>query len=102
MDHVVNLRAGAAGGFKAEADFDAFDGLHGHDGLGDAAVELEVPLGMRSEAKGNTFDANFDNAAERVAGFAGFVDEVLHFGVARRIEGIDFTRFTNFESLGKW
>ena len=34
--------------------------------LGDATVELEIPLGVCAETERQTFDANFDDAAERV------------------------------------
>src|SRR5947199_10164108 len=98
MDRVVDLRAGAAGGFEAEADFDAFDGLNGHDRLGNATIELEVPLGMRSEAEGNAFDADFEDATERIAGFAGFVDEVLDFGITIWVERVNLDGVAQLDS----
>ncbi len=72
VNRVVNLRAAAPGRFEAEADLDAFDRLHGHHRLGEPAVELAVPLGMRAEAERQAFDAHLDDAAERVALFAEF------------------------------
>ena len=71
----MDLRAAAAGRLEAQADLDALDRLHGHHGLGQPAVELAVPLGVRAQAEGQALDAHFDDAAERVAVFAGGVDQ---------------------------
>ena len=37
-------------------------------GLGQPAVELLVPLGVRAESEGHALDADLDDAAQRVAG----------------------------------
>ena len=34
--------------FEAESDFDTFDCLDGHDGVGDSTVQFHVPLRMRT------------------------------------------------------
>ena len=72
---------------KPHADLDAFHGLHGHHGLGQAAVELLVPLGVRAESVGQALDADLDDAAQRVAGLLAAIDQfgdlVVTIGIER-------------------
>src|SRR5207244_335166 len=98
MNYIMNLRSGAASGFEAETDFDALDCLYSHHRLRDAAVELEVPLRMSAEAKRHALDANLDDAAQRIAGFARLVDELLQLSLARWIERVDFTGIPNLQA----
>ena len=88
LDRVVDLRAGRPRGLKTHADLDAFHRLHGHHGLGQAAVELLVPLGMRAESVGQALDANLDDAAQRVAGLLAVIDQFGDLVVAIGIEGV--------------
>ena len=77
LNRIVNFRARPPGRFEAQADFDAFDRLHRHHRLRQAAVELAIPLGVRAQAERQPFDAHFDDAAQRVAFLAGGVDQLL-------------------------
>ncbi len=51
---------------RSEADLDTLDRLHGHDRLGQLAVEFAIPLRVCAEPKRQAFDADFDDAAESV------------------------------------
>ena len=77
LNRIVDLRAASPRCLEPQADLDSLDGLHGHHGLGQPAVELYVPLRVRSQPERQAFDAHFENPAERVALFAAFVDQVL-------------------------
>ncbi len=87
-DRVVDLEAGKPRRLKPHADLDAFDRLHGHDRLGEPAIELLVPLGVRAEAKGDALDADFDDPAERVAGPLDLIDHRLEFVVLVGVQGV--------------
>ena len=73
-DDVVGLGAALLGRLEAEPEADALEGVDAADGLGDAAVELAVPLDVGAEAEGHAGDAHLDLAAERVAVGLGGVD----------------------------
>ena len=74
-DRVVDLGAAAPGRLEPQADLDPLDRLHRHDRLGQPAVELAVPLGVRAQSEGHALDADLDDAAQRVAGPLALVDQ---------------------------
>ena len=88
LDRVVNLGARMPGGLEPQADFHPLDRLHGHDRLGQPAIEFFVPLGVRAQAEGDALDANFDDTAQRVAGPLHLVDELLDLPVLVGIQGV--------------
>ena len=53
----------------AVADFHGFHGLHAHQRLRQAAIELIVPLRVAAETGRNIVHNNLKNAAHRVVGF---------------------------------
>ena len=91
MNRVVHLRAAAPGRLEAETDLNSLDRLHGHDGLRQPAVELAVPLRVRSQSDRQAVHPDFDHAAERVALLANSVDKRGHLGIAVGVQGIDRT-----------
>ena len=79
MNRVLHFRTEAFGALLRPADFHAFDGLHGNDGLGELAVEAGIPRDMRPETRGQAVGHYFKDSADRVAGSVNFVDHQLHF-----------------------
>ena len=67
LDRIVDLRAAVPGRLESHPDLDPLDRLHRHHRLGQPAVELLVPLGVRAEAEGHALDADLDDSAQRVA-----------------------------------
>ena len=70
-----------------------------HDGLGNPAIQLMVPLGVGTEAEGQAFHANFDNAAECIAGPSRLVNQLLDLFVLVRIERVNDALITEFPVL---
>ena len=91
-DFVVDFRAGAAGGFEAEAELDAFECLNADDGGGDARIEPAVPGHAAAEADRAAEDMRFDDSAGGVFGHLLLVDELLHRGVGLGVGAVDFGR----------
>src|SRR5690606_28545845 len=81
-DLVVEPAAPAIGAAEPEADLDPLDGLNAHHGLGDAAVELEVPLDVASQPRRHPPRPRLDDAAEGVLVLLGVADGLDH-GLAR-------------------
>ncbi len=79
-DGVVDLRAGGLGCRDAAAEFDGFDGLKAHDGLGQEAVEALIPVDVGADAGGKAVDDDLKDAADGVTGAEGGVDFSLHTG----------------------
>src|SRR5580704_14095260 len=79
MNRILHFRTEAFGTFFRPADFDAFDGLHGNDGLGKFAIETGIPSDMRTEAWGKAVGYHLKDAAHSVAGAVNIIDHKLHF-----------------------
>ncbi len=90
MYRVVHFGAGPTRHAESHADLHAFDGLRGHYRLAQPAVQFQIPLRVSAQAERHALDANFDHAAQRVAGGAHLVDQGLGLGVLIRIERIQF------------
>ena len=80
-DGVVNFGAGGGGSRDASAQFDGFDGLEAHDGLGEEAVEALIPVDVGAYAGGEPVDDDLEDAADGVAGAEGDVDFGFHAGL---------------------
>ena len=81
--HLGPLRSS---GFKAHADFDPFDGLDRHHGLGKFSVQLAIPLSMSPQPKGQTIDSHFDDTAKRISFVGHPINVLLRLSVSRRID----------------
>ena len=68
-DLVVDPRARARRGLRAEADADRLDRGNRHQRLRQPAVELAIPLHVAAEADRHAGGDHLEGAAERVAGF---------------------------------
>jgi len=98
-DLVVHLRALAPRGREPQAELDPLHRRDGHEGLGEASVELPVPGDVGAEADRHPERDHLDHAAQRVARRLGRVDagddlplglgvETAHgAGIGGRIEG---------------
>ena len=84
---VVYLRAAPPRHLETEADLDAFHGLNAHQRLRQTAVELAVPLGVRTQSRRQTQSHDFENAAERVAFFFALFDQRDHLRFGGAVGG---------------
>ena len=95
MNGIVHFGTAAAGRLKSHADLHPLDRLHGHDGLRESAVELAIPLCMRSQTDRQAIHPHLNNAAERVALFAHAINEFCHQRIFLGVERIDAAGVTN-------
>ena len=63
--------------------------MDGHDGLGQAAVQLPVPGDVAAEPHGQAAHDDLEAPAQRVSLFAGLVDGLDHGGAGLRVQGAD-------------
>src|SRR5580698_4864898 len=82
-DFVLYFRTVTCGICNPRAEFNGFDGLHGHHGAGDARVEFFVPLGVTAQARRNSARHHLKNSADRISG----AQDVIHFGDHARFAG---------------
>ena len=59
----MHLGAGQRRLGEAHANFDAFDGVDAHHGLGNLAVQLGVPLDMAAQPYGQSHGDDLEHAA---------------------------------------
>ena len=76
VDDVVCVRAVARRVGVPVAELDRFDRLDAHDRRRQAAVETLVPLAVGAQADRQPVGDDFEDAAERVAGRAGGLDQL--------------------------
>jgi CIC family chloride channel protein len=98
-DGVVGGAAETAGGLDARADLDRLDGVDREDGLGQAAVELLVPLHVRAEPHGHVVGDHGDGAAEGVPLVLRLFDEAHHLGLQRAVDGAQGRGFVHLEQV---
>jgi DNA-binding NtrC family response regulator len=60
--------------------------MNAHDRLGEPAIELAVPLGVRAEARRDTRDDHLERTPERVARLSGRIDGGNHALFDRRVD----------------
>src|SRR5689334_4170298 len=75
---VVYFRTGQTTRLRARADCHRLHRRNRHHGLRQQPVQLEIPGRVRTQTGHNATGNNFENAAQRVALFARFVDELDH------------------------
>ncbi len=80
----MHLRAAPPRHLETQSNLDAFHRLNAHQRLGQAAVQLAVPLRMRTQSRGQTQRHHFEDATQRVALLLTLLDQSDHpgFGVA--------------------
>ena len=67
-------RAGQRRGGGTASDADGLDSRNRHDGLGEASIELAIPLDVAAEAGRHVVRDHLEAAAHRVAGVARPID----------------------------
>ena len=77
-DFIVNLRAGPAGRFKAQADLDALERLNAHHRRRDPAVEPAIPRHARSQADRDSRKYAPRRFRRRCRGHLLLIDELPH------------------------
>jgi hypothetical protein len=70
---------------SAPPDLDALDGLDAHERLGQAPVELAVPLHVAAEARHHAGGDHLEDPAQGVARVRRLVDRLLHARLGRRV-----------------
>ena len=88
-DFVVDVVAAGGGVGEGGADFGALDGVDADDGLGEAGIELAVPLDVAAKTDGGAPGDDFEDAAEGGALSASGIDLGHHFVGALRGDGAD-------------
>ena len=89
MNRVLHFRTETLRALLRPADFHAFDGLHGDDGLREFAIETRIPGDVGAEPRRQTVRHYFKDAADRVAGSISFIDDRFHFLFGVRIDAAE-------------
>jgi hypothetical protein len=78
FDLVVRLRPERGGHGEAVTDLDALDGLDAHQRSRQARVQPTVPVHVAAQPRRDVVGHHLDDAAQRVPGPAGAVDQLDH------------------------
>ena len=89
MDSVLHLGPEAGRALRGEADFDSLHGLHGNDGLRQAAIQTRIPRHMRSQPHGDAARHHLENAADGIAGAVRLVDHCFHADLGFRVHAAE-------------
>ena len=88
-DFVLYLAGTPGGDLEPHAEFDAFHGVDGHDGVRQLRVQFIAPVHVRTEPRRTALRHNDELAAEGVPGIAGGVYLGLHLFGDLRVRAAD-------------
>ena len=86
---VVDLAARQDGAVEARADLHALDGLDGHQGAGELAVEAAVPLDVAAEPCRQAAHRDLEDTAQGITLFARRLDLLLHLRLGLCIVAVE-------------